>query len=59
MECPRCHRYGGTDRETGYDVDTLCPECEAFEETVRFGEHCDWCDRDVQDCICYDDREVA
>jgi hypothetical protein len=27
MTCPNCGAYGEPDRETGYDVDTLCPDC--------------------------------
>lgn len=28
MTCTQCGRYADMDRETGYDHDALCPECE-------------------------------
>lgn len=49
-ECQRCGRYAEPDRETGYDADSLCPECEEFIET--YDEHCDACGFDRPSCIC-------
>ncbi len=31
MTCPECGRWAPPDRETGYDVDEVCPECQYIE----------------------------
>lgn len=32
MECERCGRWAPADVETGYDADTVCPDCAAVDD---------------------------
>ena len=32
MECERCGRWAPADVETGYDADTVCPDCAALDD---------------------------
>lgn len=32
MECPRCGKWAPPDRESGYDVDELCPPCKEIDD---------------------------
>lgn len=34
-ECERCGRFSPPDRETGYDADTLCADCDEADEDAN------------------------
>lgn len=41
MTCPNCGRYEPPDPETGYDVDSWCPDCVDEEERCARDEDAD------------------
>ena len=48
MQCDICGRYMPPDPETGYNADSVCPECQEMEEiaSVQYDHEREWGDDD-------------